>query len=113
MSCKDRLLRLKSFLEANPQLAADAEHLKTIDELLSGKYVIIPREEIRDAISISDQDRYLAAEERVETTRTMTFAAHSRISVSQEFLKTYSDEINKMLFETLIEILEDEKKDFE
>lgn len=110
MTCKDKLLRLKSFLEANPQLAVDAESLKTIDELLSGKYVIIPREEIRDTISISDQDRYLAAEERVKTTRTMTFAAHSRISVDQELLKARPDEINKMLFETLIKVLEDEKE---
>lgn len=110
MSCKDKLLELKSFIRANFPQVAEAKLFETIDELLSGKYVIIPREEIRDTISISDQDRYLAAEERVETTRTMTFAAHSRISVSKEFLKTYSDEINKMLFETLIEILEDEKE---
>lgn len=108
MSCKDKLLRLKSFLQANPQLATDDEHLKTIDDLLSGKYVIVPAENIRDDIAICDQ-----SEGQFESTRIMTFAAHSKISVNPRLLKTRSDKINKMLFEALIKTLEKEKEDFE
>lgn len=108
MSCKDKLLRLKSFLQANPQLATDDEYLKTIDELLSGRYVIVPLEEIRSNIAIADRN-----EGQAGSTRTMTFAAHSKVFVNSRLLKTRSDKINKMLFETLIKILEDEKKDFE
>lgn len=113
MSCKDKLLRLKSFLQANPQLAVDAESLKAIDDLLSGKYVIVPAENIRDNITINNQDCYVVAEGQTVTTRTMTFAAHSEISVNSELLKTCPDKINKTLFEALVKTLENEKEDLE
>lgn len=108
MTCKDKLLRLKSFLEANPQLAVDAEYLKTIDELLSGRYVIVPLENIRNNVAIADRN-----EGQTGSTRTMTFAAHSKVFVNSRILKTRSDKINKMLFEALIKTLEDEKEDLE
>ena len=108
MSCKDKLLELKSFIRANFPQVAEAKLFETINELLSGKYVIVPLEKIRDDIAICDQ-----SEGQFESTRIMTFAAHSKISVNPRLLKTRSDKINKMLFEALIKTLEKEKKDFE